>query len=195
MIELFEINDFLDAAARGKILAEIRTGASAPATVYGIESGGAVEPVVRKVSRVEVSYETRKLVRELLFDCREKIGKHFGVTLDECEEPQFLRYRAGDFFVAHQDGNTPGIYDESRFRKISIVIFLNAQSAEPLSDTYQGGELVFHGRYPNYSYRRAAEPQPGKLVAFRAETTHEVIPVSGGERFTIVSWYRGCSAE
>ncbi|HEX8197503.1 MAG TPA: 2OG-Fe(II) oxygenase [Pyrinomonadaceae bacterium] len=190
MIELLEINDFLDAAAREKILAEIRQGASAAATVSGKDSGGTVEPLVRKVTRVDVSSETRNLVRKMLLDCREKIEKHFDVTLNECEEPQFLRYQAGDFFVAHQDGNTPLIYDETRFRKISIVIFLNAQSPETLSGTYQGGELVFHGGFPNYSYRRAAKPHPGNLVAFRAETTHEVTPVEGGERYTIVSWYR-----
>jgi len=190
MIELLEISDFLDAAAREKILAEIRRGESAAAIVYGKETGGTVEPLVRKVSRVDVSSETRKLVRKMLLDCREKFENHFCVTLNECEEPQFLRYQTGDFFVAHQDGNTPLIYDETRFRKISIVIFLNAQSVEPLFDTYQGGELVFHGGFPNYSYRRIAEPQPGKLVAFRSETTHEVNPVEGGERYTIVSWYR-----
>jgi SM-20-related protein len=190
MVELLEISDFLEAAVREKILAEIRQGASAAATVYGKGSGGTVEPLVRKVSRIDVSSETRKLARELLLGCKEKIEKHFGVTLKECEEPQFLRYQTGDFFVAHQDGNTLLIYDETRFRKISVIIFLNAQSAEPLSDTYQGGELVFHGSFPNYSYRRTAIPQPGKLVAFSAETTHEVTPVKGGERFTIVSWYR-----
>ena len=32
-------------------------------------------------------------------------------------------------------------------------------------------------------------PAPGTLVCFRAETTHEVLPVTHGERFTIVSWY------
>ena len=190
MIELLEINDFLDAAAREMILAEIREGASAAATVSGKDSGGTVEPLVRKVSRVDVSSETRKLISESLLDCREKIEKHFGVMLKESEDPQFLRYQIGDFFVAHQDGNTPLIYDETRFRKISVIIFLNAQSAERLSDTYQGGDLVFHGGFPNYSYRRIAEPQPGKLVAFRSEATHEVTPVSGGERYTIVSWYR-----
>jgi SM-20-related protein len=31
---------------------------------------------------------------------------------------------------------------------------------------------------------------PGTLVAYRAETTHEVTPVTHGERFTIVSWFR-----
>lgn len=190
MVELLEINDFLDAAMQEKILREIRDGVSKAATVYGKEAGGTIDPLVRKVSRVEVSSETKKFVSQKLLECKEKFEKHFGVTLNECEEPQFLRYQAGDFFVAHQDGNTALIFDDSRFRKISVVIFLNAQSTEPLPDTYQGGELVFHGSFPNYSYRRTAQPQPGKLVAFRAETTHEVTPVESGERFTIVSWYR-----
>jgi predicted 2-oxoglutarate/Fe(II)-dependent dioxygenase YbiX len=82
------------------------------------------------------------------------------------------------------------IFDDSRFRQISVVIFLNAQSVAPLSDAYGGGELTFHGSFPNYSFRLTVEPQAGKLVAFRAETTHEVTPILHGERFTIVSWYR-----
>lgn len=190
MIEIFEINEFLDAAAREKILAEIRAGAGAAASVYGKMLGGAVEPLVRKVSRVEVSPETNQLVRKMLFDCKVNFEKRFDIKLNECEEPQFLRYRTGDFFVAHQDGNTPLMRDESRFRKISIIIFLNSQSEESSPSAYQGGELVFHGGFPNYDYRQRIKQQAGKLVAFRAETTHEVTPVTSGERFTIVSWYR-----
>ena len=47
----------------------------------------------------------------------------FGLTLSECEEPQFLRYRTGDFFVAHQDGNTP-LFRSDKVRLISAIIFL-----------------------------------------------------------------------
>jgi predicted 2-oxoglutarate/Fe(II)-dependent dioxygenase YbiX len=32
--------------------------------------------------------------------------------------------------------------------------------------------------------------EPGMLIAFRAETTHEITPVTHGERYSIVSWYR-----
>ena len=32
--------------------------------------------------------------------------------------------------------------------------------------------------------------EPGTLVAFRSETTHEVTPVTHGERYSIVSWFR-----
>jgi SM-20-related protein len=122
---------------------------------------------------------------------KQELERHFGVPLGQCEEPQFLRYETGDFFVPHQDGNTPLIHDQSRFRKISVVLFLNAQSEEPSPGAYGGGSLVLHGHYSGPSLCVPVVPAPGTLVAFRAETTHEVTPVTHGERFTIVSWYRG----
>ena len=112
------------------------------------------------------------------------------MTLKECEEPQFLRYEPGDFFVAHQDGNTPLIHDDSRFRKVSVVLFLSRASDEPSPETYGGGELVMHGPYSGPILREKVNAVPGTLVAFRAETTHEVTPVTHGERFTVVSWFR-----
>ncbi|WP_246680902.1 2OG-Fe(II) oxygenase [Mesorhizobium sp. B3-1-9] len=102
-----------------------------------------------------------------------------------------LHYQEGDFFVPHQDGNTPIIRDESRFRKISMVIFLNGQSDEPSPEDYSGGSLVLHGPYSGPELRVAMLALPGSVVAFRSETTHEVTPVTRNERFTIVSWYRG----
>jgi len=32
--------------------------------------------------------------------------------------------------------------------------------------------------------------EAGTLVAFPSETTHEVTPVTSGERFSIASWYK-----
>ena len=89
------------------------------------------------------------------------------------------------YFVAHQDGNTPLLHDDTRFRRISVVLFLS----EP--ESYGGGALLFHGRYPDFDTRHEVAAAPGTLVAFRSETTHEVTPVTRGERFTIVSWWRG----
>ena len=53
----------------------------------------------------------------LLLNLKETIEEHFGINVGECEEPQFLRYRTGDFFVAHQDGNTPLIFDDQDYVK------------------------------------------------------------------------------
>ncbi|HWK90117.1 MAG TPA: 2OG-Fe(II) oxygenase, partial [Longimicrobium sp.] len=120
-----------------------------------------------------------------------EIEAHFRVKVTECEEPQFLRYETGDYFVAHQDGNTPMVWDDSRFRRISAVIFLSRKSGEPAPDTYGGGALVFHGAYTGLERERvAAAAAPGSLVTFRAETTHEVTPVTHGVRYTIATWFR-----
>lgn len=189
--DLLLISDFLDAATSEEILAEMRLSRGGPALVYGGEAAhGAVESRVRRVSRVVVSQEMRERVRRRLLDGMGAIGEHFGTSLSECEEPQFLRYKTGDFFVAHQDGNTPLIFDDSRLRRISVVIFLSPQSPEPEPGTYGGGALVLHGRYPDIELRFPVAAEPGTLAAFRAETTHEVTPLMHGERYTIVSWYR-----
>ena len=77
----------------------------------------------------------------------------------------------------------------SRFRRVSAVIFLNRQSEGPLPGSYAGGSLMLHGPYTGPELRVAMPALPGSLIAFRSETTHEVTPVTRGERFTIVSWY------
>jgi len=107
------------------------------------------------------------------------LESHFGTTLTDCERPQFLRYETGDFFVRHQDGNTDQYeFDHLRVRRISIVVFLN--------DSFSGGSLTFYD--PEATFALAGET--GLLVAFKAETVHEVLPVTSGERFTVISWFR-----
>jgi SM-20-related protein len=190
MSEPLRIPDFLDAATCEEIAAEMRAAGGGSATVYGKESAGAVDSLVRKATRLVVSARASDRVVRLLLERTSVLEQHFGVVLTHCEPPQFLRYVTGDYFVAHQDGNTPLIHDDSRFRKVSIVIFLSRKTAEPEAGSYGGGALVTHGTYAE-SYRRSElEAEPGTFVAFRAETTHEVTPVTHGERYTIVSWYR-----
>jgi SM-20-related protein len=152
------------------------------ATVYG--GSKSVDTRVRRTKHVSASEATRALVLRKLEERKAEIEGHFGVQTDIVEEPQFLRYEPGDFFVAHQDGNTPVVHDDTRFRKVSIVIFLSDRGE------YEGGELQLHGKYPDFDRRENAPAEPGTLVAFPAETTHEVTPLTRGERYTIVSWYR-----
>ncbi len=182
MFDVLTVNEFLDARMREDLLAHLRDSATQPATVYGTGSGAAVHPRVRSVRQIEVAAEWRDRVVRLLRERAPELELHFDVALGECEEPQFLRYEAGDFFVAHQDGNTALLAGDSQHRRISVVIFLN--------DDYEGGALTFHGAYPDYEIRQAVPAERGSLVVFRSETTHEVTPVTHGERFTIVSWYR-----
>jgi SM-20-related protein len=190
MIDLLEIDDVLDDAARAELVAELDRTHGAPATVLSADPGGKVQAAVRRSTRIAVSPEVCALVKQRLMDHKSRIEAHFGVEVGACEDPQFLRYETGDFFVPHQDGNTPMIHDESRFRRISAVIFLSQRSDEPAPDTYGGGELVFHGPYSGPPERVAASARPGSLVTFRAETTHEVTTVTHGVRYTIATWFR-----
>lgn len=184
--DLFLFKNFFDARTCGRLAAEMRAAAGAPAVIYG--GRAAVDERVRRVTRVPAAPETAAFVRRRLAECMAEVGEHFGIELAGCEEPQFLRYREGDFFVAHQDGNTGLTRLATEARRVSAVIFLSRQTGRPEPGAHTGGSLVF-------TDRRGSQPEfrlggePGTLVAFRAETTHEVTPLTHGERLSIVSWY------
>jgi SM-20-related protein len=187
-LDLLVERSFLDSSTLAEVLAAVRASQGRPATVYGRADSGEVDTLVRRTTRLSPPAEVEELVRQLLLSRMSAAAQHFGSSLRELEEPQFLRYEAGDYFVAHQDGNTGLLRSEREERKVSAVVFLNSQSETPGPDVYGGGALVFHPRDASEPVRPTAEA--GTLVAFRAETTHEVEPVTHGERFTIASWYR-----
>lgn len=188
-MEALLLESIMDETVRQWLLERLRAAESVAAGVHGGARPG-VDLRVRKAQALEVDDATRIFVTNMLDAARPRISSHFGVALNRAEEPQFLRYGRGDFFVAHQDGNTGLIRDDSQHRRISAVIFLNGSSAEPRDDSYGGGELVLHGKYPDWESRYVVPASPGTLAAFRSETTHEVVPVTHGHRYTIVSWYR-----
>ena len=189
--DLFVVKQFLDPIVCAELVAEMRAAQGEAATVYGRTSSGAVDRGVRQTLRLRPSDATRERITRRLLDQQTALEQHFNLVLSECEEPQFLRYREGNFFVAHQDGNTGMIRLDTESRLVSIVIFLSRESDTPEPNAYCGGSLVFTDRRPATSggkFRMQAEP--GTLVAFRAETTHEVTPVTHGERYSVVSWFR-----
>jgi predicted 2-oxoglutarate/Fe(II)-dependent dioxygenase YbiX len=194
MIDLLTLPGFLDEDTARGVRAALERAGGAPSTVLSEEPGGVVRPRVRSSTRVAAPAEVRDEVVRRLAGRKGELEAHFGVALGALEEPQFLRYTEGDFFVAHQDGNTPLIHDASQFRRVSVVLFLSAPSEEPAPSTYGGGALVFHGPYTGPDLRVPVSPAPGTLVAFRPETTHEVLPVTHGERFTVATWFRAADA-
>ena len=182
---------FFEARQCGELAAELGASPEARATLHGRGQASAVDERVRKVARLAPSAATVESITRRLLDARDAVSAHFGVACTSCEEPQFLRYREGDFFVAHQDGNTGMLLnDKEMSRKISLVIFLTPESAQPSPGAHGGGSLVFSewraGRKPG---RFSLSAQAGMLVAFTADTTHEVTPVAWGDRYSIVSWF------
>lgn len=165
-----------------------------PATIYTPGATSPVDESLRKTTRLMLSEETVAFVRQRLLGHKTAVEEHFRVSLVGCEDPQFLRYEAGDFFVAHQDGNSLALeYDHLRIRRVSVVIFLTSQADAPAPGTYCGGSLVFFDPDVNPERKElgfSLRGEAGTFVAFRAETIHEVTPVTHGERHSVVCWYR-----
>ena len=188
---LYLIREFLDPISCRKIIDELSCNSQSPATVYGLSETAAVDDKVRKTTSLTPGAETLQSIDQQLLRVRDQIAAHFDLQLDRTEDPQFLRYREGDFFVAHQDGNTGLLLSErEQFRKISIVVFLNKETEVPEPGCFGGGSLVFtEWRAGRNQGQYRLTPEVGMLVAFPSETTHEVIPVTCGERYSIVTWF------
>jgi predicted 2-oxoglutarate/Fe(II)-dependent dioxygenase YbiX len=194
LTELLKIERFLDGATVDRMRRELRAAEGEPAMQLGSTPENRIVPTARRATRVAVSDSLRAAVMGRLVGLQPWIEVRFRRPLAGVEDPQFLRYVPGDYFVAHQDGNTPLVHDESRFRKVSVVIFLSAQSERPTPETFCGGSLVLHGPVGEPEPPLTMTPSPGTLVAFPSETTHEVLPITHGERLSIVSWYRSYEA-
>jgi SM-20-related protein len=175
--------DFLDENTCEAVVEEMRLSESTPATLYGRTESGTIDNSARRSLRYQLSPRIVSIVKQKLFEYTSEVEAHFSVKIRECEDPQFLRYRVGDFFVAHQDGNTGMLRLDQEARIISIVVLLSS------SDVHNGGRLIFHDFFKNRRFEFSSY-KPGTLVAFRSETTHEVTPVTDGERLSIACWYR-----
>lgn len=187
-LDLLSFPDFFDLGTCRELIREMRLSPVSAAVTYSHDNSGRIDESVRKVSRVLPSQATVLSVVARLNDCKQTVEEHFSIKLSDCEEPQFLCYRVGDFFVAHQDGNTGLLrLDSDRTRRISVSIFLNQESDVDVPYAYRGGSLVFFDWGLNRKVPVKAEA--GTLLAFRSEVTHEVLPVTQGERYSIVTWY------
>jgi len=81
-----------------------------------------------------------------------------------------VRYKQGDHYPAHYDGNT------SLGRHISCLLYLN--------DDFEGGELHFTNQ------NITIKPEPGMLVLFPSNFAfrHEARPVTKGTKYAFVTW-------
>ena len=188
---LFLLRKFLDAETCAQLKTELKLSPTTQAPVYIEGSEGVIHETVRKTTSLHPSAETFTQMHERLLRQKSALEDHFGLSLADCERPQFLRYEKGDFFIRHQDGNTKQLdFDHLRIRRISIVVFLNDSSLEPQPDCFGGGTLTFYDHGADGTRTFGLPGETGMLVAFTADTYHEVLPVTSGERFTMITWFR-----
>ena len=172
------IEDFLDAATCARMCEAMESSPFISAKVLKEDEGiEEVDQKVRSTKRVGVADEMREEMTAALDAIRDRTAAHFAVPLARTEKPQFLVYREGDFFLRHIDADRKGSYG----RSVSTILFLN--------DDYKGGALKFYGGVEQKLLELVLPPKRGMLVGFRADWFHEVQPVTGGVRYTVVSWF------
>jgi hypothetical protein len=109
-------------------------------------------------------------------------------TLEKCEEPQVVRYNAGDYFDWHQDALPPALASKrgnGGQRLATVLVYLNDVSAR------DGGETEFR------ELGLKVRPQRGKALVFfpaladgtpDSRTLHAGKPVSGQGGQDSVKW-------
>jgi SM-20-related protein len=193
---LFVSKEFLDAALCSEIIKSTEGIGWERAGIYntlaGTHSDQTSGDVVRKTLKIRIPDVMRGAVADRLLSIVPRLEEHFDLKIAGFEEPQLLRYAAGDYFHGHMDSAPASNWDTTyEKRRVSLVVFLNGQSEEPLADCYCGGSLVFAGLIDDPRVRFQGFPlvgEPGLLIAFRSDLFHEVKQVTFGHRYTIVTW-------
>jgi len=188
---LFAQENFLEPDFCAQLREQISVGKSEAATIVEEKTEAVLAESVRKVSSVDVERSLEAQTRDRLLAVMPALQNHFKVSLDKCQGPEFLKYGVGSFYLPHKDGNPSG-HAKVASRRVSAVIFLNAQSKEPVAGAHCGGSLTFYGLMDGPDWGKMGFPleaETGLLIAFRSDVVHEVQPVTFGERFSIVSWF------
>ena len=108
-----------------------------------------------------------------------EIRKAFAYEAKRFEGFKIGCYRAEDegFFTAHRDNISP----TTAHRRFALTLNLNEE--------YDGGEL----RFPEYGPERY-RPAAGEALVFSGTHLHEVLPVTRGRRFVLLSFLFGDEA-
>ena len=108
--------------------------------------------------------------------------KNFKYELSKCdmEGVQLSRYQVGQYYDKHVDFN--GDPDtKSHTRKLSMSVQLSDENS------YDGGDLIIY-----YGGEKYITPKvKGTVIVFDSRLTHEVTPVTKGQRYSLVKWFHG----
>jgi predicted 2-oxoglutarate/Fe(II)-dependent dioxygenase YbiX len=181
--------DFLDHATCRWLRSAMDSGTEEPAEVLAPDA--AVDPSVRLASSIDVGRSALSIVERALEGGRAVVEAYYGHPLGRREGTGFLRYRPGGFYRRHSDRAVETDWPGAGQRLVSVVVFLNSSSTESCAGEFDGGQLVLFPPSPKDGPGApiCIAPRRGALVAFAAETAHEVKPVTRGVRDVIVDWF------
>lgn len=202
---LFVREQVLDEATRLAALECAAAGGGESAAVLPAgETSLAVRDDVRHAWEVPLPGALEGQLVAAIERLRPDIEAWCGCALAPCEAVAVMRYPAGAFYRSHRDRPqqaaahitrpspppAPDDPDSSGFvldalvrRRVSVVVFLNAAGS-----AFTGGELRLFDLVDEAPDGLDLVPEAGTLVAFSSDLLHEVRPITGGERVSMVAW-------
>jgi len=145
---------------------------------------GRVDDKIRSAETIVISYphvieknpQIRKNLDMYLFVSASNVIKKYNekfplACVQEDSGYELLRYKEGQFYTQHTDSF------KSRPRAVSCSFILN--------DDYEGGEFAFFDREVTYKLKK------GSCIMFPSNFMypHEIMPVTSGTRYSIVTWF------
>ena len=105
---------------------------------------------------------------------------NYKLSMSDKEGVQLSHYKVGQFYTKHVDynGNPANV---AHTRKLIMSIQLSDENS------YEGGDLLID--YSGDTYH--APRSKGSVIVFDSRLTHEVTPVTRGERYSLVKWFHG----
>jgi predicted 2-oxoglutarate/Fe(II)-dependent dioxygenase YbiX len=184
-VQIFVAEHAMDDATCRRVQAAMDVGVREPTEV--IDDDMALVENVRRASHIEVPPAIFELIDAHLDAQRRAIATFFEWQLDGREGVNLLRYESGGFYKPHVDKADLPAWPPAARRAVTIVLFLESSRDVDPAGGFSGGllRLLPEGEDPLVEI----VPKRGMLVAFPADTPHEVTPVIDGHRDTVVDWF------
>ncbi len=192
----FSVKNFLDEEFYGSLCEEMR---EAPQELGNLSTAFTYENTTnedfsRRREITKLSSNKLETINDKLIAIIPEIEENFKTEINGLQPLRPSVYKKGDFFKPHSDKKPdPNSPDFMKERKVSIIIFLNEESPIEKEGTYSGGNLTFYGLIEKEGFENMGLPlvaEPGLLIAFPPERTHQVTEVTTGERYVIVGFYK-----
>jgi predicted 2-oxoglutarate/Fe(II)-dependent dioxygenase YbiX len=178
---LLVVPDVLDPEQCAELIAVWEQEGHSETGVEAATGGGRTEQRNAQLKRrrdhvVQDPQRSRALAATIGRRVMPELSKAFAYRASRFEGFKIACYQASDrgFFSAHRDNLSPA----TAHRRFALTLNLN--------DSYQGGQL----RFPEYGpelYR----PAPGAALLFSCSHLHEVLDVTAGRRFVLLSFLFG----
>jgi SM-20-related protein len=183
-VRVFIAERAMDDETCRRVQAAMDAGVREPSEV--IEGDMTVADDVRRASHVEVPDDVFALIDAHLEAQRDAIGAFFGQPAGAREGVSLLRYEPGGFYKPHVDRGELAAWPPAARRAWTVVLFLESSREADPAGRFSGGVLRL---FPDGAAAVDLVPRRGMLVAFPADTVHEVLPVVDGVRDTVVDWF------